>query len=90
MPQDTVQVVNLILNAGGVVVFLGALLTGFVYTRAAVIAILAEKDARIEDLKDRNLSLNKKISDLTSALQDSVDGNKRLADIWEDRQRMGR
>ena len=90
MPDDLVATVNLILNAGGVVVFLGALLSGYVFTRPSVTAIIAEKDARIDDLTKRSERLDDKVSELTSALKESVDANKRLAVIEEIRLQLGK
>lgn len=87
--EETIQIVNLILNAGGLATFLAALLTGFVYTRAAMQLIMSEKDTRVRDYQERNDFLNQKLTEITAALKDSVDSNKRLAEIWEDRQRRG-
>ena len=90
MPQDLIQTVNLILNAGGVVVFLGALLTGYVFTKPSVVALLTEKDARIKDLTERNTRLDEKVSELTDALKESVEANKRLAVVEEIRLQYGK
>lgn len=85
--MDMTQLVNLLLNAGSIVVLIAALMTGMLETKPAVDRVLREKDARIADLKDRNDGLNKKLTELTDALKEAVDANRRLADIEEDRLR---
>lgn len=85
--MDMTQLVNLILNAGSLVVLLAALMTGFIETKPSVERILKEKDARIVDLKERNAGLNAKLAEMTTALKEAVEANRRLADIEEERLR---
>lgn len=81
------EIFDLIAQFGGLVILAGALLTGLVMTKAAVDAILKERDradvirdARLEDQK----ALNKEMVEI---VKDTADALKRLADAWEARNR---
>jgi D-serine deaminase-like pyridoxal phosphate-dependent protein len=92
MPDDLIpliEIVKLITSAGGIIVFLGALITGQVYTKHAVDRLIAEKDARIEEKDERITILSSKFDEITSALKDSVDANKRLAEVEEMKIKLG-
>lgn len=81
------EIFDLIARFGGLVVLAGALLTGLVMTKAAVEAILKERD-RADSIRDARLEDQKAINkDLTEVLKDTSDALKRLADAWEARNR---
>jgi hypothetical protein len=73
---------------GGLIVLAGALLTGIVMTKASHENVMkqrdiadAQRDARLEDQKTANV-------ELTSALNDTTEALRRLADAWEARNRL--
>jgi hypothetical protein len=81
------EVFDIISRLGGLVVLAGALLTGIVMTKAAHEAVMKERDktdilasARLEDQKTVN-------KELTTALTNTSDALRRLADAWEARNR---
>jgi hypothetical protein len=77
-----------IANFGGIVILAGALLTGIVMTKTAHEGVMkerdkadAQRDARLEDQKTIN-------RELTSTLNVTADALKRLADLYEARDRL--
>lgn len=81
------EIFTIIAQLGGLVVLAGALLTGMVFTKAAVEAILKERD-KADTLRDQRLEDQKAVNkELTDALKSNAEALRRLADAWEARNR---
>lgn len=85
--NETESIFQAIAQLGGLVVLAGALLTGIVMTKAAHEGVMRERD-RADAVREQRLEDQKAINrDMMETLKDTAEALKRLADVWEARNR---